>query len=63
MAKISIIGGGSWGLAMALMLHKNSHEIKVWEYNPQNVKKLQSERRNDDYLKDIIFPEEIFFTG
>lgn len=63
MAKISIIGGGSWGLAMALMLHKNSHEIKVWEYNPQNVKKLQSERKNDDYLKDIIFPEEIFFTS
>jgi glycerol-3-phosphate dehydrogenase (NAD(P)+) len=63
MAKISIIGGGSWGLAMSLMLHKGTNSVKVWEFNPENVRKLQQDRRNDDYLKGIIFPETIYFTN
>ena len=63
MANISIIGGGSWGLAMALTLHKNSHNIRVWEHNPINVKKLLTERKNEAYLKNIIFPDDIFFTN
>ncbi|MCL2064988.1 MAG: NAD(P)-dependent glycerol-3-phosphate dehydrogenase [Candidatus Cloacimonetes bacterium] len=63
MANISIIGGGSWGLAMALLLHKNKHSVRVWEYNRENVLKLQKERQNEDYLKDIVFPEDIFFTN
>lgn len=63
MSKISIIGGGSWGLSMALMLFNNSHKVKVWEYSKQNVEKLLKFRRNDDFLKDTDFPDEIFFTN
>ena len=63
MANITIIGGGSWGLAMALMLHKNGHSVKVWEYISENVNKLRNERKNEDYLKGIVFPKDIYFTN
>ena len=63
MAKISIVGGGSWGLAIALMLYKQHHQVSVWEYNPDHVQKLVFQRKNDDFLNGIIFPEGIFFTN
>ncbi|MCL1826643.1 MAG: NAD(P)-dependent glycerol-3-phosphate dehydrogenase [Candidatus Cloacimonetes bacterium] len=62
MANISIIGGGSWGQAMALLLHRNTHKVKVWEYNEANATQLQNERRNDAFLQGIVFPPEIYFT-
>ena len=30
MADISIIGAGSWGTALAVLLHKNGHRVTVW---------------------------------
>ena len=30
MANIGIIGAGSWGIALAVLLHKNGHKITVW---------------------------------
>ena len=63
MANISIIGGGSWGLAMTHLLKKNHHNIRVWEYNSENVQKLQNERANEVYLKGVVFDEDIIFTS
>jgi len=63
MANITIIGGGSWGLAMSYMLNNNSHRVKVWEYSPKNVQTLNDSRMNEEYLKGIVFPESIYFTN
>ena len=30
MAKVSVLGSGSWGLALALLLHNNGHEVLLW---------------------------------
>ena len=30
MAKISVLGAGSWGTALAVVLHKNGHEVTIW---------------------------------
>ena len=30
MARIGVIGGGSWGIALAALLRKNGHEITIW---------------------------------
>ena len=32
MAKISVIGSGSWGTAVAIMLAQNGHEVMLWSY-------------------------------
>ena len=63
MANISIIGGGSWGLAMSLVLHKNSHTVTVWEHNRDSVIHLQKYRKNENYLPGIVFPDDINFTN
>ena len=41
MAKISILGGGSWGIALAVLLNKNGHEITVWSVLENEIKMLQ----------------------
>ncbi|MBR1853335.1 MAG: glycerol-3-phosphate dehydrogenase, partial [Lachnospiraceae bacterium] len=30
MAKITILGGGTWGIALSVLLHNNGHEVTVW---------------------------------
>ncbi len=30
MAKVRVIGAGSWGTALAMLLHKNGHDVTVW---------------------------------
>ena len=40
MAKVGIMGAGSWGTALALLLHKNGHEVTVWSISEEEVKML-----------------------
>ncbi len=61
--RISVIGGGGWGLALAKLLAENSHEVLVWEFNPVHLKELQTNRSNPALLKDVVLPESIRFTG
>ena len=41
MAKISILGGGSWGIALSVHLHKLGHEITVWSKVPAEIEMLK----------------------
>ena len=34
MAKIGIIGAGSWGTALAVLLHNNGNEVTIWSIIP-----------------------------
>ena len=42
MAKISVIGSGSWGTALAWLLHNNGHEITLWSYLPEETEMFQN---------------------
>ena len=44
--KIAILGGGSWGTALAVHLAGNGHEIKVWEFIEEQAKEMQEETRH-----------------
>ena len=61
MAKISILGGGSWGIALAVLLHKNGHEICVWSALETEIEML---KENHEYkmLPGVILPEDTVFT-
>lgn len=61
MAKISILGGGSWGIAIAVLLYKNGHEITVWSALEAEVEMLK-EKHEHKMLPDVRLPEDMIFT-
>ncbi|MFI3200266.1 MAG: NAD(P)H-dependent glycerol-3-phosphate dehydrogenase [Eubacteriales bacterium] len=62
MAKIGIIGAGSWGIALSLLLHNNGHEVTVWSIMEDEIEMLQTKREHIDKLPNISLPEEMVFT-
>ena len=44
MAKISVLGAGSWGTALALLLYNNGHEVRLWSALEDEVKMLSEKR-------------------
>ena len=62
MADISIIGAGSWGIALAVLLHKNGHHVTVWSVIESEIKMLQKEHEHKDKLPGVKLPEDMVFT-
>lgn len=61
MAKIGILGGGSWGIALAVLLHKNGHDITVWSALEQEIQMLASNHEHK-MLPGVRLPEDMVFT-
>ena len=59
--KIGILGAGTWGCALALLLANNKHEVTLWSAIGQEIDELQTTRipRN---LPDSLMPENIRYT-
>lgn len=62
MAKIGVIGAGSWGTALAVLLHKNGHEITVWSKFQSEIDMLNTEREHKDKLAGVKLPKDMMFT-
>ena len=63
MAKTGIIGAGSWGTALALLLHNNGHEVTIWSIIPEEVEMLRTKRQHETKLPGVVIPQEIEITG
>lgn len=61
MANITIIGGGSWGIALSVLLHKNGHGITVWSKLPAEIEMLQNNHEHK-MLPGVILPDDMCFT-
>lgn len=62
MKNIGIIGAGSWGTALAVVLSNNGHQVKVWSIIEDEIKMLQEKHEHVDKLPGISLPETITFT-
>ncbi len=60
--KITILGGGSWGTALAIHLAKKRHEVKVWEFFEEQARKMQHERICP-LLPEVKLPGNIFVSS
>ena len=61
MAKVSVLGGGSWGIALAVVLHKNGNEVTVWSALEAEITMLQ-EKHEHKMLPGVILPGDMKFT-
>lgn len=52
----AILGAGSWGTALAILLARNGTPVKLWGHEPEHMQRLREQRCNADFLPDIAFP-------
>ena len=62
MAKAGIIGAGSWGIALAVLLNNNGHTVTVRSSSQEVVDMLRTQRENKDKLPNVKLSEDIMFT-
>lgn len=62
MANIGVVGAGSWGIALAKLLHKNGHQVCVWSILEEEVKMLDEKREHVDKLPGVKLPPDMEFT-
>ena len=60
--KITILGSGGWGLANAVLLNKNGHDITLWCFLESEAELLKKEGGNEKLLPGIKLPENIDIT-
>jgi glycerol-3-phosphate dehydrogenase (NAD(P)+) len=61
--KITLLGAGSWGTALAILAARNGCQVMLWGHNPEHIAALANERKNQRYLPEIGFPEQIAVTS
>lgn len=62
MAKIGVIGAGSWGTALSRLLANNGYDVIVWSIIEAEVKMLQEKHEHVDKLPGVKLPESMEFT-
>ena len=60
--KICVMGAGSWGLALALLLDDNSHEVTVWCHSKEEKDSIVLEGENKRCLPGVKLPSSMKFT-
>ena len=63
MAKISVLGAGSWGTALALLLYNNGHEVTLWSALADEVAMLCEKREHESKLPGVRLPEKMEITA
>ena len=56
---IAVLGAGSWGTTLAVLLAKKGHQVRLWAHRPEFAAILDAERENTRYLKGTRFPENL----
>lgn len=58
-AAVTVIGAGSYGTSLAILLARNGHETLLWGHNPKKMARLEQDRQNREFLPDTPFPEKL----
>lgn len=56
---IAVIGAGSWGTSLAILLSSKGLPVRLWAHNQPHVEELSRARENSKYLPGITFPESL----
>ena len=61
-SKISILGAGSWGTALAIQAANNGNQTLLWGHHPEHIANLAKDRQNKQYLPGLAFPDTLKVT-
>jgi glycerol-3-phosphate dehydrogenase (NAD(P)+) len=61
--KVSIIGDGGWGTALALVLMRNDHRVTLWGPFPEYIREITQSRENPKFLPGVPLPEGLALTA
>ena len=56
---ITVLGAGSWGTALAMVLADNGHHVRLWSHNENQVEEINYNHTNKKYLPGISLPDSI----
>ncbi len=62
MSEIGVIGAGSWGTALAVVLHKNGHKVTLWSALEHEIEMLKEKHEQVEKLPGVKLPEDMIFT-
>jgi glycerol-3-phosphate dehydrogenase (NAD(P)+) len=62
MTKIAVLGAGSWGIGVSVLLYSNQHKITLWEFNSGDMLHLKKQREHKSKLPGIVIPGDIEIT-
>ena len=60
--KIGVLGAGSWGIALTVLLSKNGHDVTVWSIDKDEIAMLNQYREHQTKLPGVIIDEDVKFT-
>lgn len=63
MSKIGVIGAGSWGTALALLLYNNGHQVVLWSIIQEEVDTLKEKREHASKLPGVRLPDDMEITS
>ncbi|WP_428926187.1 NAD(P)H-dependent glycerol-3-phosphate dehydrogenase [Marinibacterium sp. SX1] len=58
-----MLGSGSWGTALAMVLARNGHATKIWARRDDLARRINADRQNAEYLPDILLPAGLTATS
>ena len=62
MAKVGVIGAGSWGTALAKVLHTNGNAVTIWSIVEAEIAMLQANHEHLEKLPGVKLSEDMVFT-
>ena len=63
MAKVTVLGGGGWAIALAKVLNENGNDVTLWSFLQREVDALKNDRENKIGLPGIKIPESVQITN
>lgn len=59
MARIAVVGAGSWGSALSSVLADNNHHVRLWGRDEQQIEEINEHHTNAKYLPGVDLPKQV----
>jgi glycerol-3-phosphate dehydrogenase (NAD(P)+) len=61
--RIAVLGAGSWGTTLAIVLAENGHDVALWDHDAARARRIEASRENQHYLPGARLPDGVAVAG